>query len=102
LLQPSRRDVKFKLNITTLGNVLNVLENETYFLAYGARISASTSGSGKLFLAYGTRISASTSGAGKCHLTPHVRRVACDDVTISRALLLYKIAFILLGSSLKQ
>ena len=33
---------------------------------------------------------------------PHVRRVACDDVTISRALLLYKIAFILLGSSLKQ
>jgi len=35
-------------------------------------------------------------------LHPHVRRVACDDVTISRALLLYKIAFILLGSSLKQ
>jgi len=30
--------------------------------------------------------------------TPHVRRVVCDDVTISRALLLYKIAFILLGS----
>jgi len=25
--------------------------------------------------------------------TPHVRRVACDDVTISRALFLYKIAF---------
>jgi len=35
-------------------------------------------------------------------LHPHVRRVACDDVTISRALLLYQIAFILLGSSLKQ
>ena len=35
-------------------------------------------------------------------LHPHVRRVACDDVTISRALLLYSIAFILLGSSLKQ
>jgi len=35
-------------------------------------------------------------------LHPHVRRVACDEVTISRALLLYKIAFILLGSSLKQ
>jgi len=34
--------------------------------------------------------------------THHVRRVACDDVTISGALLLYKIAFILLGSSLKQ
>ena len=33
---------------------------------------------------------------------PHVRRVACDDVTISRALLLYKIAFILLGSGRKQ
>jgi len=28
-------------------------------------------------------------------LHPHVRRVACDDVTISRALLLYKIEFIL-------
>jgi len=55
-----------------------------------------------VFLAYGTRISASTSGAGKCHHTPHVRRVACDDVTISRALLLYKIAFILLGSGRKQ
>jgi len=27
-------------------------------------------------------------------LHPHVRRVACDDVTISRALLLYKIAFL--------
>jgi len=35
-------------------------------------------------------------------LHPHVRRVACDDFTISRALVLYKIAFILLGSSLKQ
>jgi len=35
-------------------------------------------------------------------LHPHVRRVACDEVTISRALLLYKIAFIFLGSSLKQ
>ena len=34
--------------------------------------------------------------------TPHVRRVACDDVTISCALLLFKIAFIWLGSSLKQ
>ena len=34
--------------------------------------------------------------------TPHVRRVACADVTISRALLLYKIAFILLGSGRKQ
>ena len=33
---------------------------------------------------------------------PHVRRVACDDVTMSRALLLYKIAFILLGSDRKQ
>jgi len=30
-------------------------------------------------------------------LHPHVRRVACDDVTISRTLLLYKIAFILMG-----
>jgi len=35
-------------------------------------------------------------------LHPHVRRVACDDVTISRALLLYKIAFILLISGCKQ
>jgi len=35
-------------------------------------------------------------------LHPHVRRVACDDVTISRALLLYKIAIILLGSSFKH
>ena len=35
-------------------------------------------------------------------LHPHVRRVACDDVTISRVLLLYKIAFILLGSGHKQ
>jgi len=35
-------------------------------------------------------------------LHPHVRRVACDDVTISCALLLYKTAFILLGSGLKQ
>ena len=35
-------------------------------------------------------------------LHPHVRRVACDEVTIPRALLLYKIAFNLLGSSLKQ
>jgi len=35
-------------------------------------------------------------------LHPHVRRVACDDVTIPCALLLYKIAFILLGSSRKQ
>jgi len=35
-------------------------------------------------------------------LHPHVRRVTCDDVTISRALLLYKIAFILLGSGRKQ
>jgi len=35
-------------------------------------------------------------------LHPHVRRVACDDVTISRALHLYKIAFNLLGSGLKQ
>ena len=35
-------------------------------------------------------------------LHPHVRRVACDDVTISRALLLYRIAFVLLGSGRKQ
>jgi len=42
---------------------------------------------------YGTRISASTSGAGKCHHTPHVSRV-----TISRALILYKVAFILPSS----
>jgi len=35
-------------------------------------------------------------------LHPHVRRVARDDVTISRALLLYKIAFILLGYGRKQ
>ena len=35
-------------------------------------------------------------------LHPHVRRVACDDVTISRALFLYKIAFILLISGRKQ
>jgi len=35
-------------------------------------------------------------------LHPHVRWVARDDVTISRALLLYKIAFILLGSGHKQ
>jgi len=34
------------------------------------------------FLANGTRISASTSGAGKL---PHVKQVACDVVTISRA-----------------
>ena len=32
----------------------------------------------------------------------HVRRVACDDVTISRALLLYEIAYILLSSGRKQ
>jgi len=30
-------------------------------------------------------------------LHPHVRRVACVDVKISRALLLYKTAFILLS-----
>ena len=35
-------------------------------------------------------------------LHPHVRRVACDDVTISRALLLYKIVFILLSSGCKE
>ena len=35
-------------------------------------------------------------------LHPHVRRVAWDDLTISRALLLYNIAFIYLGSSLKH
>jgi len=35
-------------------------------------------------------------------LHPHVRRVACDDVTISRALFLYIIAFILLSSGRKQ
>ena len=34
--------------------------------------------------------------------SPHVRRVACDDVTISCAILLYKIAFILLGCGRKQ
>jgi len=33
---------------------------------------------------------------------PPVRRVACDGVMISRALLLYKIAFILQGSDRKQ
>ena len=32
----------------------------------------------------------------------HVPQVACDDVTISRALLLYKSAFILPGSGRKQ
>jgi len=32
-------------------------------------------------------------------LHPHVRRVACDDVTISRALLMYEIA---LSSDRKQ
>ena len=31
-------------------------------------------------------------------LHPYVKHVACDDVTISRALLLYEIAFILLDS----
>ena len=36
-----------------------------------------------VLIAYGTRNSASTSGAGKLHLTPHVRRVACNDITIS-------------------
>jgi len=36
------------------------------------------------------------------NLTPHVRQVVCDDVTISRALLLYKIAFIFLSSSREQ
>jgi len=35
-------------------------------------------------------------------LHPHVRRVACAYVTISRALLLYKIAFSLLGSGRKH
>ena len=30
-------------------------------------------------------------------LHPHVRRVACDDVKISRALLLYKTAFVQQG-----
>ena len=35
-------------------------------------------------------------------LHPYVKRVACDDVAISRALILYKIAFILLGSGRKQ
>jgi len=55
-----------------------------------------------IFLAHGTSISASASGAEKCHLTPHVRQVACDDFTFSRALLLYKITFILLGSGRKQ
>jgi len=40
-----------------------------------------------IVLAYATRISASTSGAGKLSYTPNVRQVACDDVTISRALL---------------
>jgi len=32
----------------------------------------------------------------------YIRRVACDDVTIFRALLLYKIAFILLSFGRKQ
>jgi len=34
--------------------------------------------------------------------TYHVRQVACDDVTISRALFLYKITITLLGSGRKQ
>jgi len=44
---------------------------------------------GSPILAYGTRISASTSGAGKLYLSlpPHVIQVACDDFTICRALL---------------
>jgi len=32
----------------------------------------------------------------------HVRQITCDDVTISHALLLYEIAFILLSSDRKQ
>ena len=40
-------------------------------------------------------------GQGFSHQLPVlVRRVACDDVTISRARLLYIIAFILLSASL--
>ena len=35
-------------------------------------------------------------------LNPYVRQVACDDLTISRALLLYEIAFILLSFGRKQ
>ena len=38
----------------------------------------------------------------KFYLTPYVRQNACDDLTISRALLLYEIAFILPSPGRKQ
>jgi len=50
-----------------------------------------------IFLSYGTRISSSTAGT-----PPHVRRMKCDDVTISRVLLLYEIAVYCLSSGRKQ
>ena len=54
-------------------------------------------------VAYGTRISTSTSGAAKCHFTPPCKtsRVRWRH-DIFLALLLYKIAFILLGFRRKQ
>jgi len=55
-----------------------------------------------MFLAYGKKISHQPPVLENVILHPHERRVACDDVTISRALLMYKIAFILMGSGLKQ
>jgi len=87
--------------------VINVKPSAMYVYACLDPVVISTcvfghGGQRDLFIVYGTRISASTSGAGKCNLTPPCKTIACDDVTISRALHLYKIAFILLGSSLKQ
>jgi len=60
--------MNFNYGLTTSSYIFHILFQVV--LVYGTRISASTSGAGKLFLAYGTRISASTTGAGKCHLTP--------------------------------
>jgi len=52
--------------------VIGIEANTTrnVFLTPRIEISRDFTRAGYAFLAYGTRISASTSGAGKCHLTP--------------------------------